>query len=35
MKVRSACKLDETTIVSTYLNSIRKDFDGMSKNSKL
>lgn len=31
MKVRSACKLDETTIVSKYLNTIRKDYDEMSK----
>ena len=30
-KVRSACRLDETTIVSKYLNTIRKDYDEMSK----
>lgn len=33
-KVRSACRLDETTIVSQYLNSIRKDYDEMSKQSR-
>ena len=33
-KVRSACKLDEQTIVSKYLNTIRKDYDQMSKLSK-
>lgn len=33
-KVRSACKLDETTIVSKYLNAIRKDYDDISKVSK-
>ena len=33
-KVRSACKLDEKTIVSKYLNTIRKDYDEMSKLSK-
>jgi hypothetical protein len=32
--VRSACRLDETTIVSQYLNAIRKDYDEMSKQSR-
>lgn len=32
--MRSACKLDEATIVSQYLNSIRKDYDEMSKHSR-
>jgi hypothetical protein len=31
VKVRSACKLDETIIVSKYLGAIRKDFDEMAK----
>lgn len=31
MKVRSACKLDETTIVGKYLGSIRKDYDQTAK----
>lgn len=33
LKVRSACKLDETTIVSKYLGAIRKDYDEMAKST--
>jgi hypothetical protein len=33
-KIRSACKLDENTIVSRYLNTIRKDYDQMNKISQ-
>lgn len=31
MKVRSACKLDETDIVGKYLGAIRKDYDQTAK----
>jgi hypothetical protein len=31
MKVRSACKLDEATIVGKYLGTIRKDYDQVVK----
>jgi hypothetical protein len=29
--MRSACKLDEASIVSRYLGTIRKDYDEMNK----
>lgn len=32
--MRSACKLDETAIVSRYLGTIRKDYDDMNKMSR-
>ena len=32
--MKSACKIDEKSIVSKYLNSIRKDYDKMNKTSQ-
>jgi hypothetical protein len=33
-RIKSACKLDETSIASKYLGTIRKDYDDMNKMSR-
>ena len=33
-KIKSACKIDETSIASKYLGTIRKDYDDMNKLSR-